>query len=32
MEIVGHSKNSMFHEKFHKELYHNRNSQLKSVM
>jgi len=33
MEIVVHSKNSLFEQKFHKKLYHyNRNSQLRSVM
>jgi len=33
MEIVVHSKNSPFQQKFHKKLYYfNRNSQLRSVM
>jgi len=33
MEIVVHSKNYLFQQKFYKKLHHfNRNSQLRSVM
>jgi len=33
MEIVVHSKNYLFQQKFQKKLYHfNRNSQLRSVI